>query len=256
MHISELKAGARGLLKENAPKIFVVSIIFILVVAVLGELELRLPGTLRALEQFRTLEQFREYLYAGYAGDARTGFFGEFYSHLRPSGAALAAVIVLITPIVKVGYMNYCIKISRRQGGDYKDIFNGFLVFGKIIIIFVVTTIFIFLWSLLFFFPGIIAFYKYRQAYYILLDNPEKGALQCIRESTSMMKGNKADLLLLDLSFIGWFALDIIVRMYVPFPFPIIPVWLTPYSGLAHARYYNRLSRYSPAGPDAQGNSR
>ena len=248
MHISELKAGARGLLKENAPKIFVVSIIFILIVAVLSELELRLPGTIRVLEQFPTIEQFRESLYAE---DVRNGGFSEIYSHLRPSGAALAVVIMLITPVIKTGYMSYCIKISRRQGGDYKDILDGFLVFGKILVIFIVTTIFIFLWSLLFFFPGIIAFYKYRQAYYILLDNPEKGAFQCIRESTKMMKGNKVELLALDLSFIGWFALDIAVRMLVPFPFPIIPVWLTPYSGLAYARYYNRLSRYSLTGPDA-----
>ncbi len=39
--------------------------------------------------------------------------------------------------------------------------------------------------------PGIIASYRYRMAVFILLDNPECGALQAIRMSKDMMKGIK-----------------------------------------------------------------
>lgn len=43
--------------------------------------------------------------------------------------------------------------------------------------------IFVMLWSLLFWFPGIIAYYRYSQAFYILAENPEKGIMDCINES-------------------------------------------------------------------------
>ena len=65
-------------------------------------------------------------------------------------------------------------------------------------------SIFIMLWTILLIVPGIIATLRYSQAFYILADDPSKGVMQCLKESKEMMKGNKAKLFCLELSFIGW----------------------------------------------------
>ena len=65
----------------------------------------------------------------------------------------------------------------------------------------------IMLWSLLLVVPGVIAAYRYSQAFYILADDPRKSPHQCIEESKQMTMGNKMALFLLDLSFIGWIIL-------------------------------------------------
>jgi len=232
MSISGLKDGARRLMFENAPKLFFVSIIFIAITTVMSELIFRLPGTANAVVMF--LERIK-------MGEIPAP--NVFYTNLRYSGLALAAVIMLLQPVLEVGFMRYCVNTTRRLGGDYKDILDGFLFFIKVILIFIITTVFIFLWSIPFIFPGVAAHYRYRQAYYILLDAPEKGALQCIRESKRMMDGNKLDLFLVDLSFLGWIVLDWIVVLLLPLPFalPLISIWLTPYFSLTCAAYYDHL---------------
>ena len=229
----ELKAGARKLMSENAPKLFLISAIVVAIVTIISELQFRLPGVSNAYAQF--VDQVTAGTIPG---------FGLLYSHLRPAGVALAVLLWLMRPVIEVGYMSYCLKTTRGEDSGYLDIMDGFLFFGKIILLSVTTSILIFLWSMLLFFPGIVASYRYRQAYYILLDAPEKGVLQCIRESKHLMAGNKLDLFLLDLSFIGWFIVDVAVTMLLPLPFslPIISIFLTPYLGLTRAAYYDKLA--------------
>ena len=60
------------------------------------------------------------------------------------------------------------------------------------------------LWSLLFVIPGIIKAYEYRMIPYILSENPDISRTRAFEISKQMMKGNKWDTFVLDLSFIGW----------------------------------------------------
>ena len=228
----ELKSSARKIIAENAPKVFFVSILYILFTTVLSELQWRLPGTSAAIDQF--LERISAGEQAGLA---------MLYSNFRPPGAALTVVLRLMVPVLHAGYMSYCLKLNREIEGEYKDILDGFLFFIKILMISIITSILTILWSLLFLFPGIAAHYRYRQAYYILLDNPEKGIMQCIRESKRLMAGRKLDLFLVDLSFIGWIVTDAVVTWLLPLPFmfPVISIWLTPYMSITRAAYYNKL---------------
>ena len=228
----ELKSGARKRIAENAPGIFFISIIYIICITVISELRSRLPGTAAAFEQI--LDRLAEGEFIGY---------DMLLSSFRPSGAALAVVIWLLTPILDVGFISYCLKIIRGQKGEYRDVLNGFLFFGKILMIAIITLILTALWTLLLIFPGIAAHYRYRQAYYILLDDPGKGVLQCIRESGRLMSGHKLELFLLDISFLGWFIVDILVVLLLrtPFSLPVIQIWLRPYMGLARAGFYVKL---------------
>ena len=68
-------------------------------------------------------------------------------------------------------------------------------------------TIRIWLWTLLFVIPGFIAYYRYRQAWYLKTEHPEWGAWRCLKESGRLMRGNKWRMFCFDcsywLSFLG-----------------------------------------------------
>jgi uncharacterized membrane protein len=89
-------------------------------------------------------------------------------------------------------------------------------------------------------------------AMYIFFDDPEKGALECIRESKAMTCGYKGKLFVLDLSFIGWAILSII---------PLVSIYTTPYMSTTKANYYRALrgefyaqQQQNPWGTDGGGN--
>lgn len=217
---------------ENAPTIFILSAIFVIITTVMSELEFRLPGMSTAYDQL--LERL---------SSAERPSVLMFIPVIRPGGAILSVVLLFITPVVEIGYMNFCLNMERGSKCDYKDILDGFMFFGKTILMFIMMFIFTFLWSLLLIFPGIAAYYRYRQAYYILLDSPDKSVMTCIRESKQLMAGNKLDLFLVDFSFLGWTILNMFVMMIIPVPFslPIVSIWIAPYRGLTCAAFYNKL---------------
>ena len=119
------------------------------------------------------------------------------------------------------GYTLFCVSIFRAKEARLEQIFYGFENFGKALVIMVLIEIFTFLWSLLFVIPGIIAGYRYSQAFYIMVDHPELSAMQCIAASKYMMIGNKYKLFCLQFSFIGWSILaSIPLGIYSNFALP------------------------------------
>ena len=151
----------------------------------------------------------------------------------------------IISIVLGVGFVDYVLQTSRRQAAGVGTLFDGFGIFWKALWINILMYIFVFLWSLLLFVPGVIALYRYRLTIYIMLDHPDYSALQCIRESKRMMQGRKGELFVLDLSFLGWYLLGVI---------PFAMVWIQPYTGITYANYYNALrmldeeNGYDPGG--------
>ena len=74
---------------------------------------------------------------------------------------------------------------------------------------------FIFLWSMLFVVPGIIAYYRYRFALYNLYDNPGLNIMEALEMSKQQTRGWKLELLKLDLSYLGWMVLSLLPALYV-----------------------------------------
>ena len=233
---AELKKHALQKISENVPKLFFISALYVVIIAILGELRFRLPGTADAWEALLARLSAGEFFSLGLV-----------ISNFRPVGLTLAFVIAIAGPVLHTGFMSYCLKINRNQDTDYTDIFEGFTLFFKVIIISIIVFAIVLLWSLLFIIPGIVAAYKYRQVYYILIDCPEKDILQCIRESELLMFGNKLELFLLDVSFFGWvlFNFTVMLVFFVVFPaaLPLVSLFLTPYRGLARAAFYEKLVR-------------
>ena len=145
----------------------------------------------------------------------------------------LNVALSLILLILNVGYIIFSLNAVRHLPVCYGNLLDGFGIFFRVILLEVLTGIFVFLWGLLFFVPGIIAAYRYRQALYLLLDHPDWTASRCIKESKVLMQGRKMELFVLDLSFLGWTLLASI---------PLVNLWVIPYKELTYAGYYNAIS--------------
>lgn len=74
----------------------------------------------------------------------------------------------------------------------------------------------------------------YALAYNIGYDNPDFSSKECVVKSAKLMKGNRGNLFLLELSFIGW-------ALLVPFTLGIGMLWLMPYMQVALVCFYERV---------------
>lgn len=115
-----------------------------------------------------------------------------------------ALVLLIIGGAATLGYARYNLNLVDHKDARVDDLFSQFHRLGQGFCMQFFRWLFIFLWSLLFVIPGIIAGYRYAMTAYILLENPEMTAREAITASKELMKGNKLRLFCLTLSFIGW----------------------------------------------------
>ena len=80
----------------------------------------------------------------------------------------VTVIVALLGVLLGAGYYLYQLGIRRGEEMPYLTLFDGFSFAGKLILLALVRYIFVFLWSLLFIVPGIIAAYRYRFAVYNL----------------------------------------------------------------------------------------
>ena len=92
-----------------------------------------------------------------------------------------------------VGTMLYYLRAIRKEELGYGALFEPITKNDIIrtIILYILKILFIFLWTLLFFIPGIVKSYSYAMAEFIAIDNPNMSAEDCITQSRKMMKGYK-----------------------------------------------------------------
>ncbi len=144
----------------------------------------------------------------GYTYGMDADFYVNFYNNMPQTSILSGIYVLLVSGAMQLGVTLYFLATFRKHNVQLADIFLGFEKFGKALGLFLYQTLFIFLWTLLFIVPGIIASIRYSQAFFILADDPDKGIRQCMDESKAMMKGNKGKFFLLSLSFIGWAILS------------------------------------------------
>ncbi len=155
---------------------------------------------------------------------------------LGVAGITYVVSLILTGPIM-IGLNSYFLARVRRSTpyDNLNPLFDGFRRnVGDNILVGLLINIFTMLWTLLFIIPGIVKAYSYSMAYYIKLDHPEYTATQAITESRKLMNGHKADLFLLDLSFLGWIIVGALC-------FGIGTLWVTPYQLAARTEFYKAL---------------
>lgn len=120
-------------------------------------------------------------------------------------------VVTVIGGATTLGYAKYNLNIVDDNHPKFKDIFSQYHRLGTGFGMQFFRGLYIFLWSLLFVIPGIIASYSYCMTPFILVENPEMTAREAIKKSKELMKGNKWRLVCLEFSFIGWYLLAVVV---------------------------------------------
>ena len=135
------------------------------------------------------------------AGSGSTLFSG-------PAELFVTIFTTLLTPILGIGVYLYCMAIRRGERAEYLVLFDGFSFAGKIIALYLLQLLFVFLWMMLFIFPGFVAAYRYRFAYQNLCANPSLTPLEALNLSKQQTNGYKLQLFQLDLSYFFWLILS------------------------------------------------
>ena len=183
-------------------------------------------------------------LYKGYAGssanvteteESLSAFSPEIIIAAVLMVVSIAAVMILIGSLVGLGYAKFNLSLFEEEKADFKMIFSERKRYKDFFVLYLLQFIYISIGSILFVIPGVMAFYAYSMAPYIMVENPEMTAKQALKASKAMMKGNKWKLFCLSFSFIGW---DILAAS----TFGIGHIVLCPYVEAAGAAFYRELS--------------
>ncbi len=141
--------------------------------------------------------------------------------------------LILIGPLC-LGETLFMLEVVRKGKGQLETGFMGFKQFGTSFVASLLTGIFVFLWSLLFVIPGIIASLKYSMTYYIIADEPELSGYEAMKKSKEMMDGHKSELFVLLLSFFWWYILCSVT-------FGIAAIYVGPYIKATVTNFYEKI---------------
>lgn len=247
MDRKELKLQAKQAMRAARPAPFWVALVLVGIMVALSVLSMSLDGTLESVRIMYNSALEGEIVYAEPA----------------PSGLAaglLSLALEIMSIEMGVGFVLYAMRVWRREKAGCGDLFDGFGVFFRAIWISFLPQLLTLGWSLIYvlpasvlvvmtgdawwlavclplLIPAIMAEFSYRQAVYIMLDNPGTSCWRCVQLSRQMMSGHKWQSFVLDLSFLGWELL-----CAVPVAGQILLVWLMAYMQVVYAGYYSKLS--------------
>ena len=193
---SELKDKAKDLLRKNYLPLLVVSFILALV----GYHSSNSNTT------FRNRQDFVSYDFG--SGLHFSPLLGSRWLIILGIILAILLLMILVGSAIQVGCMKIYIEATKKQhvewyhmGSAFKN--NWLTVIGTLFL----TDLLILLGFLLLIVPGVILTYSYKMVPYILADHPELSVMEVMAMSREMTNGQKMDIFILDLSFIGWFLL-------------------------------------------------
>lgn len=215
-----IKRNAKLLIAHTSPSPILVFLVYLLIALTIFYLSESISGELKVTQEL--LEQYQAGHYDFVPELPKIGGWANF----------LLIALSVMNIMLFAGMTIYCLEICQMRKGSVGNLFDGFGMFWRVLLLMILEAIFIYLWMLLLIVPGIIAIYRYRMALYILIDNPELGPLDCLRESKRLMTGHKWELFVLDLSFLGWYLLCL---------FPPASVWVEPYTRITYTNYYLAL---------------
>ncbi len=198
----DLKSNGKAAFKENYWSCVLVALVL---------------GLITGISAFFTSDVDAEKMYSliaegynaatAYFMSAGSAFFARYFITLTIG--ALIVSIFLVNPIL-AGCRRFYYVNSMTHKAEVSILgyaFNGSR-YSKIVLTMFLNDLYIFLWTLLFIFPGLVKSYSYRMVPYIITEHPELEPNEAITISRNMMYGHKWDTWILDLSFIGWNILN------------------------------------------------
>lgn len=145
-------------------------------------------------------------------------------------------IAILVSNVAQVGCNRYFIE-NREHKTNVGEVFYGFQGgrYMSTVWIMFLRGLYIFLWSLLFWIPGIIKTYSYMMVPYIIAENSSLDKSRVFELSRKMMRGHKWEAFVLGLSFLGWNFLGAMTGGLVSI------FYANPYQHATYAEFYSAL---------------
>lgn len=196
---------------------------------------------------------------------------GHYLSQTLSAGTRNFIIIFLISLVCQLllilllmGYASFSLKLSRRESFSLSVLMDGFRLWGRAVLLYLMTSVMLSLWASVFSLPvsylfsalymsgtideaavfqlllgytALIMFifsYRYRMAWFILLDQPELPTRQVLYQAKSINRVHRGRLFLMDLSFLPWLLLSVLTC-------GILLIWKLPYITATYAHAYNYM---------------
>ena len=170
-----VKQHAKEIIRLSKPSLVTAGLIFTLLAVLMNFLSLRLTGV--AYDDMVGIMQA--------SSEGRADAAMQLMTRALPGpGESLIDVLLhLALSVVGVGFTIFTLNTIRCTAPDFGNLLDGFGMMPRLLWLLILEALFVMLWSCLFVIPGIVAAYRYSLAVYIMIDHPELGAMDCIRES-------------------------------------------------------------------------
>lgn len=146
--------------------------------------------------------------------------------------SSVPLVGMILVPALSLGMIMIYLNLTHGVAPNVGDLFKGIGSLGKAWWLSILVAVFTMLWAMLLYIPGIIKMLSYSMSFYVLAENPNMTAREALNESKRLMKGHKWELFVLELSFIGWMLLSMVL-----FFIPVI--YVGPYMQATLANFYH-----------------
>ena len=145
----------------------------------------------------------------------------------------------LLTPVLAVGCDWYLLRRLNGEELGIQGLFAKLRLFGRALWLYTQIVVRVWLWSLLLIVPGIMAALRYSQAPYLIAEDDSLTATQAIEKSKELMRDKKANLFLLELTFIGWVLGQLAVELLLGGVSVILALVASQFVSLFAATYLN-----------------
>ena len=140
---------------------------------------------------------------------------------------------LFIVPPMGVGMALFFLNLYDGNKLEIRTIFNPFKeVWLNSVLAYFMMIVIIFIGSILFIIPGIIASLMFSQAFYIIAEDNKIDPYNALVKSKKMMEGNKWKLFKIILRIL-LLAIVCILTLGIGF------IWLAPYQNAVYAKFYN-----------------
>lgn len=231
-------------------------------------------------------------------------------SAMDATGLFLHILVAAFSLVMSFGYSRWSLNAARGEKASVSDLVSGFSMAGRVLWLNVLILVYglilelvfamaarlamlVFIWVPFLNFVALfvlsitaavvpqLLMLHYTMSTYCMLDDPELSAFASMRRSRQLMRGRIGNLLLLYLSFIGWFLLavaltvaavlccagpigyalatpDASINAFIYCMVPaavsllcllLLSLWLTPYLAIAECKFYDRLPRTQSDAP-------
>ena len=159
-----------------------------------------------------------------------------FYEPLVYTACLIIALIwVYVGSFVRLGYLDYNLALLDRRQVKEGALFGASAIWWNSVLLYLVRLVRVLIGSIFLLIPGVIIYYNYAMAPFLLEERKSMSVAEALRMSKVKMKGHRWEFFCLRISFLGWKILGFLTLGIAFF-------WINPYYSLSETVFFNECS--------------